>query len=128
MKGLSIDQLHVLTSIATVDGHVAEEERQVLFTIAKKFGYYEVDIAKFLENPESEADFSDLTTEERLEYMFISLSVVQADDLVYNSEIDFCKKLAGKLNLDSAVVDVYSTRSDLSKESFMNEATRYVKN
>ena len=66
-------------------------------------------------------------SEDRLEFMFIGISVMQADDLIFNSEVDFCKSLAIRLRLDPTLVDVYATRTDIDKKEFMQNAKIYVK-
>ena len=127
MKALTRDKLNALAQIAAVDGFVADEEKDVIYKIAEEHGFSEENVNYILENPEPLGDFKDLSEDERLEFMFISLSVMQADDLVYNSEVSFCKTIADKLNIDTALVDVYATRTEMSLEDFMKEAKRYVK-
>ena len=127
MKGLTRDKLNALARIAAVDGHVADEEKEVINKIASEHGFSAQDVDFILENPEPVENFDDLSEQERLEFMFIALNVMQADDLIFNSEVDFCKSLAEKLGIDPAVVDVYGTRTDISSEDFIAEAQRYVK-
>ncbi len=127
MEGLTRDKINALAQIAAIDGEVAEEEKEVIYKIAEEHGYSRENVNYIFENPEPIGDFSDLTEDERLEFMFISLDVMQADDLIYNSEVEFCKTLATKLKIDPSVVDVYGTRADIDLENFMEVARRYLK-
>lgn len=128
MEGLTRNKLNALARIAAVDGEIAAEEIDIIYKIAEEHGYSRENVKYIIDNPEPLGDFEDLNEHDRLEFMFIALNVMQADDLIYQTEIKFCKALAEKLRIDPVVVDLFGTRSDLSIVEFNNQAKQYVQN
>ena len=127
MKQHSQHTLNALARIASIDGYVDSMERHILHIIAMSHGYTTEEMDAILENPEPVGVMEEFTPDEKLEFMYTSLSIMQADDLIYRSEVEFCRKLAERLNVDTTIVDLYSTRSDIDKGVFMKEARKYVK-
>lgn len=128
MKALTQNKLNALIQMAAADGHIAEEEKAIIYKIAEESGFTKQDVDLIIEKyPEPLGNFDHLDKEERLEFLYIAMAVMQADDLIFNSEIDFCKSLAIRLHIDPAIVDVYATRSDITQEEFISKAQRYVK-
>ena len=126
MEGLIKKKLNALAQIARIDGHFADSEKEVLYEIAKKYGKNDEELQHIIDNPTPLDDMTDLSEFHKLEFMYIAIKIMRADGLIYDSEVEFCKNLARKMNLNTDVVDDYSTVEELNFEAFMEEAKKYL--
>ena len=127
MEGLIKKKLNALAQIARIDGHFADSEKEVLYEIARKYGKNDEELQHIIDNPTPIDDLNDLSEFHKLEFMYIAIKVMRADGLIYESEVEFCKNLAKKMDLDTGVVDEYSTVEDLNFENFLEDARKYLK-
>lgn len=126
MEGLIKEKLNALAKIAKIDGNFAASEQALLKEIAKSFGQNDIELQTIIDNPEPIGDFKDLSEYHKLEFMFIAIKIMRADELIYDSEIEFCKTLAMNMNIDSKIVDEYATVLEFNFEEFLKKGKKYI--
>jgi uncharacterized tellurite resistance protein B-like protein len=102
MMGMA--QLKLLISLAQVDGHVAEQEKQYILNIGKANRIYANLILPLLEKRHPIVVPMDLTDDEKFEYIFSLIQLMKIDGRNYKEEILFCSKIASKLGYQQDVM------------------------
>lgn len=130
----SIDQLHVLVQLAKVDGVVVQDEIDLIKQIGEAHGLSSEEISACFDDPDSEIrDLSDMSDDEKYEYIYNLVQLMKIDGRLYKEEINFCSRLAGKLGYDEAVllelmVKVYSDPDiTTDKESLKSTIQKFLK-
>lgn len=94
-----------LMSIAMADGQLAEEENNILLSVAYRLGMSDEDIAMVRSNPESIKFTPPKTYNEKLDQIYDFISLSFADHDVDPNEVAVCKKLALHLELAPRIID-----------------------
>lgn len=130
----SIDQLHVLVQLAKVDGVVVQDEIDLIKQIGEAHGLSSEEISACFGDPDSEiSDLSNISDDEKYEYIYNLVQLMKIDGRLYKEEINFCSRLAGKLGYDDAVllelmVKVYSDPDiTTDKESLKSTIQKFLK-
>ena len=87
-------------------------------------GMTEDDIENVIDNPMPIPDLSDLHPDHKFEYLFNIVQLMKVDGKVFQSEIDFCEKIALKLGYKPGVIAdlsayVYSDPNINTSRSFL---------
>lgn len=98
------EQLSVLVHLARVDNFIAEPEAKLIHYIGDLHGMTRGDIEKVMDNPMPIPTLSDLNPDEKFEYLFNIVQLMKVDGKVFQSEIDFCEKIALKLGYKPGVI------------------------
>ena len=94
-----------LMSIAMADGHLAKEERHILFSVAHRLGMSDEDIIAVRDNPESIKFTPPESYDEKIEQIYDFISLMSVDSDIDPNEIELCKKLALHLQLTPRIID-----------------------
>lgn len=101
----SIDQLQVLVQLAKVDGVVVQDEIDLIKQIGEAHGLSSEEISACFDDPDNEIkDLSNISDDEKYEYIYNLVQLMKIDGRLYKEEINFCSRLAGKLGYDKAVL------------------------
>lgn len=122
---LSIEnQLSLLVHLSKVDNFIAEPESKMIHYLGKREGLTKDQIENIIDNPKPIGNMSDLHPEEKFEYLFNIVQLMKVDGKVFQSEIDFCEKVALKLGYKPGVIAdlsayIYSDPNITTKRSFL---------
>ncbi len=94
-----------LMAIAMADGHLAEEERHVLISVAHRMGMSDEEVQFVQENPDSVKFTPPKEYDEKMEQIYDFISLMSVDSDIDPSEIEVCRKLALHLDLAPRIVD-----------------------
>jgi len=128
MKGFDVfteRKMNVLVHLAKVDGDFHKSERRLIGEIAieKGFNVDDFNLLRESDNPLDQLDAID----DRAEMLYLSLRLIQADDVIKEEEISFCKKLATKLNYNSEVIDHFAHQPLPIRKEFDKQLSTWVK-
>ena len=101
-------QLSVLVHLSKVDKHIAAPEIKMIHYIGERNGISFEEIEAIIDNPGDMPSISNLDPEMKFDYLFNIVQLMKVDGKVFQSEIDFCEKVAMKLGYKPGVI------SDLS--------------
>ncbi|HPH47773.1 MAG TPA: hypothetical protein PLJ60_17045 [Chryseolinea sp.] len=104
-EDLKRSHLKNLVSIALADGHLADDEWELLLYLGSRLGMNEAEITAIKENPESVRFVMPGTHEERVQQIEDLVLVMSIDRDIDPDEIELCKKIALKLDVLPQLVD-----------------------
>ena len=97
-------QLSVLVHLSKVDKHIAAPETKMIHYIGERNGISFEDIEAIIDNPGDIPSISDLDPEMKFDYLYNIVQLMKVDGKVFQSEIDFCEKIAMKLGYKPGVI------------------------
>ena len=100
----TLTQLKLLVSLAQIDGKVAERERNYIINIARANDVAEDQIVPLLEQRHALVIPTDLTDDQKFEYIFTLVQLMKIDERMYKEEMMFCTKIAENLGYDNQVM------------------------
>ena len=130
---VALRKLKLLISLAQIDGAVAAQEMQFIVSLGKANGLAESDIELLFDRVHSLVVPTDLTDDDRFNYLLSMVQLMKADEKMFKEELLFCKKMAENLGYDSqALFDmllyVKSTEmTDEEKASLRENVSKYLK-
>lgn len=92
------------------DGMIAEKESRLIQMIGVANGMNKEEIMGMIENPEPSEDPSNLTPDQKFEYLYNVVQMMKIDGQVFKSEISFAEELAEKLGYKKEVIGELSSR------------------
>lgn len=99
------DQLSILVHLSKADKVIAKEERLLIHAVGRRHGLSEAEVDEIIELPnEIGHNLRELPTEEKFDYLFTVIQLMKIDKKIYQSEIQFCEKIAMKLGYKPGVV------------------------
>jgi len=104
------EKLNMLINLATSDGSLGESESKTIHMIAKSNGLTNEDVEAMMKNPKKIGDLSNLTEDEKFEYLYHVIQLMKSDGQVFKSEIHFCEQIAERLGYKKGVVAELSAR------------------
>ena len=118
------DQLSLLVHLSKVDNFIAEPESKMIHYLGGLHGLTEDEIENILDNPLPIGNLIDLHPDEKFDYLFNIVQMMKVDGKVFQSEIDFCEKVALKLGYKPGVIAdlsayIYSDPNIRTKRSFL---------
>lgn len=114
-------KLNILIYLAKVDGKFHKAEKVLLMDFVNENGLDPNEFKLLVKNPE------DLETEKIIdkgEMIYLALKLIQADNVLDQNELTFCKDLAHKLGYKPEVIDSFAGK-ELSREVFDLEINRW---
>lgn len=98
------EQLHILAYLAAIDGAITEQEVRLIHSLGHlhKIPHDEVD--RIIANPNPGEDLSQLSPDQKYEYLYNIVQLMKIDGKVFKSEIAFCQEMAVKLGYKKSVI------------------------
>lgn len=125
------NHLRNLVAMAAADGHIHEDEIKYLYEIGKKYQLKPPQIKKILEQKESIEPEIPEHHHQRVALLYDLVGMMMADNVIEDSEMDFCKKMFQKFGykelLIDEMVDLYRQGVDDTEswELFLEKAENY---
>lgn len=117
-------KMNVLVHLAKVDGDFHKSERKLIEEIAieKGFDVHDFNLLREPNNPLDELG----TIDDKAEMLYLSLKLIQVDDVIRNEEVSFCKELAIKLGYKPEVIDHYAHQPLPIREDFDKQLIKWA--
>lgn len=120
MNVLEKRKLNLLVHLAKVDGRFEKSEQELLKSFIREKGLTTSSI-----NEQQPIKFSDfIHSNEKIELLYWSLRLIQADEVIHEKELLFCRNLALKLNFKPEVIDRFAHNPLPSFVDFDREVSR----
>ncbi len=100
----ALTQLKLLISLAQIDGKVAERERSFITNIGKANDLSRDEIEPLFDQRHALVVPSDLTDDQKFEYLFSLVRLMKIDERMYKEEMMFCSKIAENLGYENDVM------------------------
>ncbi len=101
-------QLSLLITLAKSDGEFHERERFVIERIARNGIISDGELEALIESPDPIHDLSSLPYDERFDYLYNVILLIKADNVIQDSELLFCQKIANTLGFQlAAFMELY---------------------
>jgi len=100
----ALTQLKLLISLAQIDGKVAERERNYITNIGKANDVSRDEIETLFDQRHALVIPSDLTDDQKFEYLFSLVQLMKIDERMYKEEMMFCSKIAENLGYENEVM------------------------
>lgn len=118
------EQLSILVHLSMADKFLAEEESQLIHKVGERNGLSTEDVELIMDNPKPIPNLKDLPPDEKFEYLFNVIQLMKVDGKIYQSEIEFCERLALALGYKPGVIAdlsayIYSDPSIMTKRSYL---------
>jgi hypothetical protein len=101
---MALPQLKLLINLARIDGAVAEREQKYIANIGLANGIPTEAIAPLFDQDHKIIIPSNLTPDQKFEYIFSLVQLMKIDERLYQEEIRYCSKVASKLGYDESVM------------------------
>ncbi|MDN4165948.1 TerB family tellurite resistance protein [Cytophagales bacterium LB-30] len=128
---MSKARLSILVLLAKVDGQITADEELLIREIGQHTGMTEAEIVDTLQNPFVTHDVSDLSADEKFDYLFSIVQLMKVDGRMFKDEIRFCSKLAAKMGYDEAVLFELITKAlstpTIDKAELKKKVQAYLK-
>ena len=122
MQTLEKRKLNLLVHLAKVDGRFEKSEQELLKLFVREKGLDESQ----LHDEEHPIKLSDFThSGEKIELLHWALRLIQADKIIHDKEVLFCKNLASKLNFKPEIIDHYAHSSLPEYAAFEHEVKSF---
>ena len=102
--------LRALVNVAISDMHLAEEERKLIYAIAKLHGVERSVVDNMINNPAPLGSVDALSEEEKFELLYNIVQLMKIDRKVYVSEVKYCEQVASALGFDKKVIQELSSK------------------
>ena len=104
-EGLRRSHVKNLVSIALADGHLSEDEWELLVYLASRLGMEEEEINAIRENPEAVKFVMPKTHDQRVQQIEDLVLLMTIDHDINPNEVELCKKISLKLDVLPQIVD-----------------------
>lgn len=123
MNTLDRKKLNILIHLARIDGKFHKSEHELLNLFLKEKGLKK----EPLDEKEKPIQLDELrSTDQRVELLYWAFKLVQADDLIHENEIAFCKNLAQEFSFKEELVDQYINKPMPDFKVFEKEITAFL--
>jgi hypothetical protein len=95
-----LEQLKILVNLALIDGEVAAREKEFITNIGKAHGFPESSVATLFYEKHEVIIPSDMSDEQKFNYIFSLVQLMKIDERMYKDEIKFCSDIAARLGYD----------------------------
>ncbi len=104
-EGLRRSHVKNLITIALADGHLSEDEWELLVYLASRLGVGEEEINAIKENPEAVTFVMPKTHDQRVQQIEDLVLLMSIDHDINPNEVELCKKISLKLDVLPQIVD-----------------------
>jgi hypothetical protein len=118
------EQLSILVHLSMADNFLAEEESKLIHSIGKRNGLTSEQVELIIDNPKPIPNVKDLPPDEKFDYLFNVIQLMKVDGKIFQSEIQFCERLAMAMGYKPGVIAdlsayIYSDPSISTKRSYL---------
>jgi uncharacterized tellurite resistance protein B-like protein len=103
--GIRKSHIKNLISVAMADGHLDQEEWDLLVTMARVLQISEEEIRNIKENPESVRFIPPKKYEDKVQQIQDLVAIMTIDGEINKKELELCKKISLKLDILPQLVD-----------------------
>ncbi len=126
-------QLSMLIKLANIDNDFADDEKNMIYMVGKANGVPEEEIDNLLDNPQPLPPVTEMSDDEKFEYLYNVVQLMKIDKEIYLSEIKYCEEVAEKLGFKKAVIaelssKIYSDPSITSNKDSLRKAVMKYQN
>jgi hypothetical protein len=100
----ALNQMKLLISLAQIDGNVAPRERNYIINIGRANNFYPDQVQPLFEQRHTLIVPTDLTDDQKFDYLFSLVQLMKIDERMYKEEIMFCSKIAANLGYEPQVM------------------------
>ncbi len=104
-EGLRRSHVKNLITIALADGHLSEDEWELLVYLASRLGMEEEEINAIKKNPEAVTFVMPKTHDQRVQQIEDLVLLMSIDHDINPNEVELCKKISLKLDVLPQIVD-----------------------
>lgn len=97
-------QMKLLINLARIDGEVAERERAYIRNIGLANNMEKTSIDPLFDQRHELIVPTDLTSDQKFDYIFSLVQLMKIDERMYKEEILFCSKIAARLGYNEQVM------------------------
>jgi len=97
-------QLKLLINLAYADGGVGEKEEKYIYNIGAANGVSVDAIKPLLSSSHDVIAPTDLTNDQKFNYLFSLVQLMKIDERLYKEEIRYCSRIASNLGYNEAVM------------------------
>jgi len=97
-------QLKLLINLAYADGGVGEKEEKYIYNIGAANGVSVDAIKPLLSSSHDVITPTDLTNDQKFNYLFSLVQLMKIDERLYKEEIRYCSRIASNLGYNEAVM------------------------
>ena len=98
------DQLNLLVNLALIDNHLDPREVEMILRVGKANGLDKVQIQRIIDNPSRDISLTNLTEEQKIEYLVNMVQLMKIDGKTFNGEILYCQEIATRLGFEPEVI------------------------
>ena len=118
------EKINVLVHLSMVDGHLAEEENKLIHKVGERNGLSKEQVDAIIKNPKPIRSLHMLPPDDKFDYLYNVIFLMKVDGKIFQSEIQFCEKVAIALGYKPGVIAdlsayIYSDESIQTKRSFL---------
>lgn len=118
------DQISLLVHLSKADKFVASEESELIHRIGQRGGLNSEEVENIIDNPNPLQDLKGLPPDEKFTYLFDIIQLMKVDGKIYQTEIEFCEKVAVRLGYKPGVIAdlsayIYSDPSINTSRSYL---------
>lgn len=118
-------QLNVLIHLAMVDGQISGEEKKCLENIAGNHGVTADELDRMIKYPKPIESLGALSDDQKFEYLYSIVYLMNVDDEVDKREIHFCQNMALRLGYYKEVIN--ELWSEILKDKNLKENKEELK-
>lgn len=97
-------QISLLVHLSKVDKNFADAERDIIMAAGARLGLSTSEIENLIEAPLEVLHLKNLPTEEKFECLYMIIHMMKADKKIFQSEIQFCERIAMRLGYKPGVI------------------------
>jgi hypothetical protein len=117
-------QLSLLIHLSMADNHIAERETKMIHYLGELNGFSFDEIERLINDPGELPDIANFDPDEKFDCLFNAVQLMKVDGKVFQSEIDFCERVAIKLGYKPGVIAelsayIYSDPKITTKKSYL---------
>lgn len=98
------NHLRNLIALAKADGHLHADEVKMLYRMGEKYGLKDRQIASLISEEKTNKVEIPTDHDQKMDQLYDLITMVYADGVVKQSEIDFCEELMEQFGFDRAIV------------------------
>ena len=98
------EELSLLIQLAKVDNNVVQQETDMIYYLGTVYGLSKEEIDSLFENSNTQLDLNSLSKEDKYNCIYDLIHLMKVDQMVFQSEIQFCEKIASTLGYKTGII------------------------